>query len=79
MTLVTHPWNIVDHLDTPERMLAYLEAAFEDGHPDIIASALNNVARAKGIAGNDVMPDAQVGVLIERVKALGFELTAKAA
>ena len=79
MTLETHPWNVVDHLDTPERMLGYLEAAFEDGDPELIAAALADVAQAKGIEPAAMSSSADVGTLVAAVKALGFELTAKAA
>lgn len=31
-------------------MAEYLEAAIEDGHPAIIAAAIGNIARAKGMS-----------------------------
>lgn len=34
---------------SPGRIVAYLEAAFEDGDPALIATALGHVARAKGM------------------------------
>lgn len=48
MALETTRWDVVDHLDSEEMILAYLEAVFEDGDPDLIAAALNDVARARG-------------------------------
>jgi hypothetical protein len=36
-----------EFLDSREAILAYLEAVFEDGDPELIALALNNVARAQ--------------------------------
>ena len=45
----TTKWDGAEYLETPEAMAAYLEAAFEDGDPQVITHALGNVARAKGI------------------------------
>jgi probable addiction module antidote protein len=42
-------WDVAEHLETEEDMAAYLEAALEDGDPSIIASALGDIARAKGM------------------------------
>jgi len=46
----TRPWDVTDHLETSEDMAAYLEAALEDGDPALIAAALGDIARAKGMA-----------------------------
>jgi probable addiction module antidote protein len=48
MTNDTTVWTISDHLKTPEDMRSYLEAAFEDGDPELIATAIGDVARAVG-------------------------------
>ena len=45
----TAKWDGAEYLETPEAIAAYLEAAFEDGDPQVITHALGNVARAKGI------------------------------
>lgn len=80
MGIETFPWDAADHLDSDEMIIAYLEAAFEDGDPELIAAALNNVARARGLeAATDLSPGADIASLIRTIKALGFELTAKAA
>lgn len=80
MAIETIPWDTVDHLDSEETVLAYLEAVFEDGDPELIAVALNNVARARGLnSADELSPDADIGALIRAIKALGLELTAKAA
>jgi DNA-binding phage protein len=50
MPIKTFPWNAADHLESEEMILAYLEAAFEYGHLDLIAAALSNVTRARGVA-----------------------------
>ena len=50
MSLQASRWDAADHLDSNEAVLAYLEAVFEDGDAEVIAAALNDVARAKGLA-----------------------------
>lgn len=47
MLKTTH-WDVADHLETPEDMAAYLEAALEDGYPPLIAAVLDDIARAQG-------------------------------
>jgi len=49
MTAETTKWDAADYLDSKEAILAYVEAAFEDGDPAIIAHALGDVARARGM------------------------------
>jgi len=46
----TRPWDVAAHLETKEDMAAYLEAALEDGDPALVAAALGDIARAKGMA-----------------------------
>lgn len=46
----TTKWDAVDYLETPEDMADYLRAAFEDGDPRLIAAALGDVARARGMS-----------------------------
>ncbi len=48
-TAYTRPWDATDYLETEEDIVAYLEAAFEDGDPRLVAAALGDVARAKGM------------------------------
>ncbi len=48
-TVETQPWDVVDHLATEEDMIAYLDAAFEDGDPALIVATLGDIARAKGM------------------------------
>ncbi|MDM9629381.1 putative addiction module antidote protein [Rhizobium sp. S152] len=49
MPLKTTRFDIQDHLKTPEDRLLYLEAAFDDGDPALIAHALGDVARTVGM------------------------------
>lgn len=47
---VTSPWDPADHLKTEDDMVAYLEAALEEGDATLIAAALGDIARAKGMS-----------------------------
>jgi probable addiction module antidote protein len=46
----TRPWDAAEHLETEEDMSAYLEAALEEDDPALVAAALGDIARAKGMA-----------------------------
>jgi probable addiction module antidote protein len=47
---ITTPYDVAEHLRTPEEMAAYLEAAIEEANDDaFIAKALGDIARAKGM------------------------------
>ena len=48
----TTPYDVAEHLRTPEEMAAYLEASMEeaDGDAAFIAKALGDIARAKGMS-----------------------------
>ena len=50
MPLETTPFDVQDHLKTQEDRILYLEAAFEDGDPSLIAHALGDVAKAVGMS-----------------------------
>lgn len=76
----TTPWDVADHLDSNEAILGYLEAVFEDGDPALIAAALNDVARAKGLANDPALSsDTDIGSVIRTLKLLGLQLATKAA
>ena len=79
MPLETIPWDAADYLDSEEMVLAYLEAVFEDGDPALIAAALNDVARARGVASDALQATTALDAVIRTLKSLGLELTAKAA
>ena len=49
MTLTTTQWDPSEYLDSPKAIAAYLEAAFEDGDPALIAAALGDIAPAMGM------------------------------
>jgi probable addiction module antidote protein len=46
---VTTAWDPAEHLETEADMAAYLEAALEESDPALIAAALGDIARAKGM------------------------------
>jgi|SRR4051812_20773263 probable addiction module antidote protein len=48
-TTRTRPWDAAEHLETEEDMAAYLEAALQEGDTALVAAALGDIARAKGI------------------------------
>jgi probable addiction module antidote protein len=51
MKTTTTPYDVVEHLRTPEEMAAYLEACIEeaDGDASFIAKGLGDIARAQGM------------------------------
>jgi probable addiction module antidote protein len=90
MALKTSPWDPAEYLTTPSRIAAYLEAAFEDGDPTLIATALGDIARAVGMtqlasqAGvtrealyKALSPtgDPRLSTFLGVMKALGIKLT----
>lgn len=89
--LKTRRWDVKDYLDSPERISGYLDAAFEDGDPALIAAALGDIARAKGMT--DLARKAGLGreslykslssdgnpafaTVLQVLRALGLELRA---
>lgn len=94
MGLETKPWDIQDYLTTPERQLGYLEAALEDGDPALVAAALGDIAKARGVTAGEqaqefmrgsashppqVPSDPTLSTFMSAVKALGLRLRVEAA
>jgi len=52
MAIETTPWNVQDHLQTPEECALYLEAVLAEAgdDPTFIAKAIGDVARARGMS-----------------------------
>jgi probable addiction module antidote protein len=46
----TTRWDAATHLDSEDAMVAYLEAALEDGDSAVVTAALGDIARAKGMS-----------------------------
>lgn len=89
----TKRWDPAEHLETEEDMAAYLEAALEDGDSAVIAAALGDIARAKGMSqiaretglGREnlykaLSPDGnpEFSTVLKVVRALGLRLHASA-
>ena len=49
-TIATRPWDAAEHLVTEEDMAAYLDAALEENDSALVAAALGDIARAKGMS-----------------------------
>ena len=49
MKTKTYPWDAAEHLKTKEDMAAYVTCALEEGDTSLIAAALGDIARAKGM------------------------------
>ena len=48
--ITTTIWDPAAHLSTADDIAAYLEAALQDGDPQLVAAALGDIARAKGMS-----------------------------
>jgi probable addiction module antidote protein len=85
----TSLWDAAEHLKTDEDMAAYLEAALEEGDTSLIAAALGDIARAKGMSrvakqaglGRESLykalsPDGnpEFSTILNVVRALGLQL-----
>ncbi|HLH24568.1 MAG TPA: addiction module antidote protein [Chloroflexota bacterium] len=90
----TRPWDVAEHLETPEDMAAYLDAALEDGDPALVAAALGDIARARGMTvvareaglGRESLYKAlsaegnpELATVLKVVRALGLKLHAESA
>ncbi len=90
-TLETTAWDAADHLQTPKEMAAYLEAALEIGDPALVAAALGDIARAKGMTqvakdsglGRESLYKAlsasgnpELATILKVISALGLQLKA---
>lgn len=89
--LKTTVWDAAEYLKSDEDITAYLEAAFEENDPALIAAALGDVARARGMT--QIAREAGVGreslykalskdgnpefsTVLKVMTALGLKLTA---
>jgi probable addiction module antidote protein len=85
----TSAWDAADHLKTEADMEAYLEAALEENDSGLIAAALGDIARAKGMTliakktglGRESLYKAlsaqgnpELSTVLKVVKALGLQL-----
>lgn len=87
----TKRWDPAGYLETPTDIAAYLEAALEDGDPALVAAAIGDIARAKGMTeitrkaglGRESLYKAlssegnpELGTILRVVRALGLKLHA---
>jgi probable addiction module antidote protein len=49
MALKTTRWDAAETLDTKDGVVAYLNAALEDGDPELLKLVLGDIARSKGM------------------------------
>ena len=85
----TKPFDAADYLKTEDDMVAYLEAALEEDDPRVVAAALGDIARAKGMTqvardaglGRESLYKAlsangnpELGTVMKVVRALGLSL-----
>ncbi len=45
----TRPFDVANYLNDEQDIAAYLQAAIEDGDPALLAAALGDIARARGM------------------------------
>ena len=69
----TLPWDAAAYLKTDKDIAHYLQAVFEDGDPSLVAAALGDIARAKGMTR--IARAAGLGT-VNRTTALAKELEA---
>jgi probable addiction module antidote protein len=50
MAIETIKWDAAHYLDSPEMVAAYIDAALEDGDAALVAAALGDIARSKGMS-----------------------------
>lgn len=92
--IVTKKWDPAEHFASEEDMAAYLEAALQEGDPALVAAALGDIARAKGMSqvardtglGRESLykalsPDGnpEFATILKVISALGLRLHAAAA
>ncbi|MFH6780932.1 MULTISPECIES: addiction module antidote protein [Methylobacterium] len=49
MPLETTPWDVTEFLTDEAAIAAYIEAVMEDGDPALVAAAIGDIARARGM------------------------------
>ena len=89
----TTRFDAAAHLGSEAAQVAYLEAALEDGDPAVVAAALGDIARARGMSevarraglGRESLYKAlsrdgnpELATVLRVVRALGMELHASA-
>lgn len=88
--LETTKWDVTEYLDTEERIALFLEAVFEEGDPALIAAAIGDVAKARGMSqiareaglsrenlyrALSESGNPEFSTILKVIKALGYDLT----
>ncbi len=91
---ITQAWDAAEHLKSEDDMALYLQAALEEGDPALVAAALGDIARAKGMSqiaretglGRESLYKAlspegnpEFSTVLKVIKALGLQLHAQPA
>jgi probable addiction module antidote protein len=58
MKTETSDWDASEYLDSPEMIKEYINAAIEEGNPELLQAALGDIAKAKGMT--DIAKKAKV-------------------
>lgn len=87
-------WDASEHLDSEEMIFAYVNAAMEEGDPALLAAALGDIARSRGmteVARKAGMSreslyralssdgNPELGTVMKVMKALGLRMSVTAA
>lgn len=90
----TRPFDMANYLNDEEDVTAYLQAAMEDGDPALLAAALGDIAKARGMTqlakdtgmSRESLYKSLSGerapnsdTLFKVMRALGFKLTIQSA
>jgi probable addiction module antidote protein len=85
-------WDMADHINSKEEVIAYLEAALEENDMELLLSTLGDIARSKGMTqiANDLnlsreslyrslSPDGNpsFSTVMKVLDTLGFQLSLK--
>lgn len=92
MAIKTTPWDVTEYLDSEEAIAHFLEAILEENDPALLAAALGDVAKARGmtqIARETGLSreslyralskegNPELGTVMKVLKALGLRLSAE--
>ena len=90
----TRTWDPIRYLKTERDIIAYLESALEDGNPAVVAAAIGDIARLRGMTmvarktglGRESLykalsPDGnpEFATILHVINALGIRFSAKPA
>ena len=90
----TRTWDPIRYLKTERDIIAYLESALEDGNPAVVAAAIGDIARLRGMTmvarktglGRESLykalsPDGnpEFATILRVIDALGIRFSAKPA